>query len=75
MEITWKFDPDKPEDLDRLELYQQADKMRGVLCDVSEYLRGKFKYDTTLNESERSTVEVIRTEYFRILNESGVSLD
>jgi hypothetical protein len=51
MEITWKFNPDEPEDASKLKRYEKADAMYSALYEFGEYLRRKLKYDNALSDT------------------------
>jgi hypothetical protein len=75
MEITWKFNPDEPEDASKLKRYEKADAMYSALYEFGEYLRRKLKYDNALSDTALEVFEQVRAEFLRILEEREVDLD
>ncbi|MHA1401140.1 MAG: hypothetical protein ACTSQE_12395 [Candidatus Heimdallarchaeaceae archaeon] len=43
MKITYEFDSEIEDDMDRRKLYEIADDMFGALCDLRSYMRELYK--------------------------------
>lgn len=74
MKVVWEFDPDNPEDKEKLHLYQKAGGMHRALWDFSQVLREKLKY-ADLSEDETKTYEYLRDSFFALLDENEIDLD
>lgn len=74
MEITWKFNPDEPEDAEKLKRYEKADAMYSALYEFDEYLRRKLKYDNDLSDTALEVFEQVRSEFLSIVEDFEVDL-
>lgn len=75
MEIVWKFNPDDPEDANKLIRFDRALDIELALWDFSQWLRGKLKYQDNLTEEEMECLERVKEEFYKILGEHSVDLD
>jgi len=64
-----------PEDKQEFNLATKASDWWYVCWQMDQYLRKKLKYDDGITEEQREVYEDTRGELWRMMNESGVSLD
>lgn len=64
-----------PEDQAEYDLMLDSSKMFCSLIDIEQMLRGIYKYDETLNQSQYDIVEKIREEFYDILKNNNLNLN
>ena len=69
--ITFTLPEEQPDFHDAV----HAGDYKAVLWDLNQKLRGKLKYDTTLDDSSAAAYQDARDMLHELLNDYGVSLD
>ena len=70
-----KYDNGITEDKQEFNLATKASDWWYVCWQMDQYLRKRLKYDNGITEEQREVYEDTRGELWRMMNESGVSLD
>lgn len=68
------FEFDLPEDQREYEIASQANQMQRFLWDYSQQLRSWHKYGHTFKDAD-DTLDKIREEFYRLLNEYRLNID
>lgn len=74
MKITYKFDP--VTDREELEIFQKSIAMYGALADISEHLRGKYRYpaEGSLEQEGKMDLEEFRSYFIDLLENYKIEL-
>lgn len=64
-----------PDDQHEFELINEAPRMFCALLEIERMLRGLYKYDETLNQSQYDIVEKIRDEFNVILIQNQININ
>jgi len=72
MKITFEFN--LPDDQDKYEVVNQANKMQSLLWDFSQQLRSWRKYGNTFTDANNA-LEQITKDFYELVDRHGVNID
>jgi len=72
MKITFEFN--LPDDQDKYEVVNQANKMQSLLWDFSQQLRFWRKYGNTFTDANNA-LEQITKDFYELVDRHGVNID